>query len=166
MTTLYRLPSELLSTQRHTRGKLIQNRVLSKSALINNVHTMVTDSVASRCLVYKEINPTCQVHEIYRTRHSINESHRISFTRFRVCGHSLAVETGRWNRRGRGRLPIEERLCRCGLIQRERHAVEVCPLTEPFRTHYNINKMEELFDKSFTFDKTCKLIHEILMLYS
>lgn len=146
-------------------NEFINNRVLSKSALMNDVHTKITDSVTSRCLVYKEMNPNYQVHEIYRTRHSINEINRISFTRFRVCGHSLAIETGRWNRRGRGRLPIEERLCRCGLIQTERHVVEVCPVTEPFRTHNNINRMEELFDKTLTFDKTCKIIHEILNLY-
>lgn len=97
-----------INAKTHTgkiENEFIQNRVLSKPALINNVHTMVTDSVASRRFIYKEINPTCQVHEIYRKRHLIYENHRISFTKFRVCGHSLEVETGRWN--------IEERLCRC-----------------------------------------------------
>ncbi|KAK7074213.1 hypothetical protein SK128_018360, partial [Halocaridina rubra] len=53
--------------------------------------------------------------------HTINELHRLSFTRFRVCGHSLVCETGRWNRRGRGRLLPEERLCMCGDVQNERH---------------------------------------------
>ena len=147
-------------------NEFIQKRVLSKPALIANVHSIIADSVASRCLVYKEINPDFEVHDIYRTRHLINESHRVSFTRFRVCGHSLAVETGRWNRRGRGRLPIEERLCMCGFVQTERHVVEMCPLTESIRNQYNISRMEDLFGEALTYDKACKVIHDILMLYS
>ena len=65
-------------------------------------------------------------HEIYVTKTNINENHRISWTRMRVSGHSLAVEEGRWNRRGRGRLPLEEHLYECGEIQSERHVIEQC----------------------------------------
>ncbi len=80
------------------------------SAIINNVCSSIAHLDSSRCTAYKEINPRFTVHDIYKQKHVINEFHRISFTRFRVCGHSLAIDTGRWNRRGRGRLPVEERL--------------------------------------------------------
>ena len=54
----------------------------------------------------------------------------MAFTRFRVSGHILTKETGRWNRRGCGRLPFEG-VCVCGgAVQTERHLVENCPMTE------------------------------------
>ena len=56
--------------------------------------------------------------------------------------HSLAIETGRWNRRGQGRLPREQRLCTCGDIQTERHVIETCPLTNPLRQHYGFTPLE------------------------
>ena len=49
-----------------------------------------------------KMNTNLDVHDIYFRKHNIFENHRIAFTRFRVSSHSLAVETGRWNRRGRG----------------------------------------------------------------
>lgn len=73
-------------------------------------------SESSRRKIYKEINPDFGVHQVYNVRHTIHETQRISFTQFRVSGHSLACETGRWNRRGRGRIPMEERLCVCGQV--------------------------------------------------
>ena len=120
------------------------------SSLIENVHIAIANSDSSRCLVYKDVNPSFLVHDIYRVKHVINEFHRISFTRFRVSGHSLAVETGRWNRRGRGRLPVEERLCVCGGVQTERHVVEDCPLTENIRNIHNITRLEDLLADSFS----------------
>ena len=95
----------------------------------------------------------------------INEFHRISFTRFRLCGHSLAIETGRWNRRGRGRLPVEERLCGCGLLQTERHVIEVCPLTDHLRNYYNVNVFEDLFTDVFPHERVCKMLHEVLNIF-
>ena len=53
---------------------------------------------------------------VYRNRRFTNDVQRVSFTRLRVSGHNLAIETGRWDRRGRGRLPPEERLCACGEV--------------------------------------------------
>ena len=73
------------------------------------------------------MNPTFSVHDIYVKRQTVNDIYRSSFTRFRVSGHSLSIETGRWNKRGRGRLPLEERLCRCGDVQSEIHVVEGVP---------------------------------------
>lgn len=95
----------------------------------------------------------------------INEFHRISFTRFRVSGHSLAIETGRWNRKGKGRLPVEERLCECGLIQTERHVIEVCHLTAHLRTNYNVNVLEDLFTDVIPHEQACKILHEVLNIF-
>ena len=44
----------------------------------------ITRSESSRCVVYKDINPSLVVHSIYRKKNVINEQHRISFTWFRV----------------------------------------------------------------------------------
>ena len=151
-------------------GRLVNQFVSSEvpniSSLSGNVHNFVADSIASRCLVYKEINPTFETHAIYTAKHKVNEFHRISFTRFRVSGHSLQIETGRWNRRGRGRLPVEERLCVCGLVQTERHVVEVCPLTANIRQTYNIAHLEDLFADNLPHGTTCRIIHDILELCS
>ena len=110
------------------------------------------------------MNPTFTVHDIYKKRHAVNDIHRMSFTRFRVSGHTLAIETGRWNRRGRGRLPLEERLCKCRLVQTEKHVVEECPSTQHLRDFYSISVLDDLFTK-FTNDVTCKIIHDMLSVY-
>ncbi|MPC76581.1 hypothetical protein E2C01_070998 [Portunus trituberculatus] len=52
------------------------------------------------------MNPCLTVHR--SCRDEINEVHRIAFTRLRVISHSLAIETGRWYRRGRGRLEVAQ----------------------------------------------------------
>ena len=83
--------------------------VSDMSLLIRNVHRAILSSDTPRCNVYKDINPTMKVHDVYKVRHTINDLDRISFTRFRVSGHSLAIETGRRNRRRLGRLPVEKR---------------------------------------------------------
>ena len=70
--------------------------------LIQNVHTRITASTGSRCITYRSINPDFALHTVYRERHVVDDRFRMSFTRFRVSGHNLAIETGRWNRRGRG----------------------------------------------------------------
>ena len=157
------------NTNTHT-GKLVQNFIANQppvpTSLVTNVHSLIANSDSSRCLVYKEINPDFLVHDVYRSRHTINEHHRIEFTRFRVSGHSLAVETGRWNRRGRARLPIEERLCVCGLVQNERHIIESCPLTQNIRKANGIVSMEDLFTGCNDHSKTCRVIYEILRTYT
>ena len=94
-----------------TIDSFLSTEPLSLSAIIDNVYNDMAQSDTSRCVTYKEINPRFTAHDDYRQRQGINEFHRLSFTCFRVCAHNLAIETGRWNRRGRGRLPVEERLC-------------------------------------------------------
>ena len=150
-------------------GKMVKSMIREDigdfSELLGNVHNTITTSYTSRFEIYKCINPSFSVHEIYKSRHAINETHRMSFTRFRVSGHSLAVETGRWNRRGRGRLPVEERLCVCGLVQTERHVIETCPFTQDLRQNYNISTLESIFTESLPSEVACKIVHEILAVY-
>lgn len=143
---------------------MIHDNVPKMSELLVNVHNAITNSDTSRCNVYKDINPDFVVHEVYTKKHAINDLQRKSFTRFRVCGHNLAVETGRWNRRGRGRLPLEERLCACGRVQTERHVIEDCPNTQYFRDFYGLSSLNELFS-SLSSAVACKVIHDILRVY-
>lgn len=146
-------------------NKYTRDNVSNLSVLVGNVHRAIMTSQTSRCIVYRGINPSMAVHEVYRTRHTINDLHRVSFTRFRVSGHSLAVETGRWNRRGRGRLPLEERLCSCGAIQTERHVVEICPVSQRIRNDFSVNSLEELFSGNVSSVEVCKFVYEMLRLY-
>ena len=118
-------------------SRLIRRYVMTD---VGEEHDDITSSLrnsdSSRRKTYVELNPCLTVHSIYNTRHTINETHRMSFTRFRVSSHNLACETGRWNRRGRGRLPLHERVCVCGLVQTEAHVVEHCPNTQHLRESY------------------------------
>ena len=66
--------------------------------------------MSSRTIVYKTLNPDLTVDKVYCKRTYLKEMHSIAYSQFRVSGHWLAIETGRWNRRGRGRLLVEERL--------------------------------------------------------
>ena len=146
--------------------------------LINNINEDVyqheieilknnlTNSESSRKLTYCNIiNKNLAVHEIYLKIHVIPEFHRIAFTRFRVSSHSLAVETGRWNRKGRGRLPMEERLCSCGEIQNEVHVMSQCPLSQYIRDAYEFSSIDDLMSGQFSDDILCKIIYEILKVY-
>ena len=63
--------------------------------------------MSSRRIVYKSLNPELTVDKVYCVTNYLKEMHRISYSQFRVSGHWLAMETGRWNSRGRGRPPVE-----------------------------------------------------------
>ena len=116
--------------------------------------------------VYNEIiNTDLCTHSIYSVKHNIYESHRIAFTRFRVSSHMLAVETGRWNRRGRGRLPMKERLCYCGLVQSEEHVISFCPLSQTLRDIYGFTCMNDIMKGTIPNDIACRIIFELLQLY-
>ena len=116
--------------------------------------------------MYNTINPTYTVHDIYKCNTKVNELERVSWTRLRVSGHSLAVEEGRWNRRGRGRLPLEERLCSCGEVQTERHVIEHCPRTMALRNQFHITTMENLFLERRDYETICRICNEILSVYT
>ena len=95
-------------------------------------------STSNRLAFYRCVNPDLKVHDIYVKNVKVNEIERISWTKLRLSAHSLAVERGRWNRRGRGRLPLEERLCPCGQVQTEKHIIENCPISLPVRQSYHV----------------------------
>lgn len=123
-------------------------------------------SASSRKVTYKEINPDLSVHDIYTSRHGIREDHRVSFSRFRLSTHWLAVETGRWNRRGRGCPPLEERLCPCGQIQTELHVILECPISQHVRDTYVMNSFRNLFDGSLENATVGVVINSVLKLYN
>lgn len=60
-------------------------------------------------------------------RIGIKEEHRTSQTHIRLSTHFLAMQIGRWNRHGRGRLPVKEHLCAYGEIQTDKYVFEQCP---------------------------------------
>ena len=128
--------------------------------------TNIRLSESSRRVVYcRDINPDLTVHNLYLTKSNIFEVHRVAFTRFRVSSHSLAVETGRWNRRGRGRLPMEERLCSCGAVQSEEHVISFCPLSQHIRDEYSFTGITDLMSRNITDEVVCKIIYQVLNLY-
>ena len=159
----------LASRSNTVTGRLVReymnNDPKDRSSVMESVRDNIIRSDSSRRVTYKDLNPSLVVHEIYRTKHTVDENHRLSFTRFRVSGHSLMCETGRWNRRGRGRLPLEERLCQCGEIQTEKHVVEDCVKTHHLRNMHGFGTIEDLFSELFTLEKTCKIIHQILSVF-
>ena len=83
----------------------------------------------------------------------------------RLSSHSLAVEVGRWNRRGRGSLPLEERLCICGQVQTEQHVIEMCPRTENIRRQWNITSMVNLLSERGDHNNVCSIVTKILNTY-
>ena len=103
---------------------------------------------------------------IYSTDHLILEERRRAFTRFRVSSHSLTTETGRWNRRGRGRLSVEERLCPCGEVQTEEHVVTHCPRTQRLRDEYGFGSIADLNSREDMMQRKCDFIYEILDLFN
>ena len=128
-----------------------------------NLKEALMASNSSRRQTYKILNPELSVHDVYTKKVNVNDIYRTSFTRLRLSSHNLAIETGRWNRRGRGRLPIEERLCPCGEVQTELHAVESCPVTLHIRTSYNVNSYQQILLKDV--NTTVKITHLILNSY-
>lgn len=84
---------------------------------------------------------------MHTTRKYVAEIHQVAFTRVRVGGHSLAVETGCWNRWCQGRLPLEKRLYSCGAVQLELHVAESCPLIQPLGGEYYVRLWQQLMAK-------------------
>ena len=148
-------------TSKHIRD-LISNDVNDIVNAMEDLKSKTISSESNRVKMYNIINPDLAVHQIYKAKLKINESERISWTRLRVSAHSLAIEEGRWNRRGRGRLPVEERLCSCGQIQTERHVVEDCARTLNIRQRYHLSTLENLFIERTNAATVCTIVHEIL----
>lgn len=148
-TATSRYLSNLISNEKDDIGEA--NELMRSSVLASN---------SSRKVTYRTLNPNFDIHEVYCKRLYFNDVHRISFTRMRIGGHSLTIETGRWNRGGRGRLPIEERLCPCGEIQTELHVVESCPFTLQLRQQNGFYSWQQLMSKDTLV--MMKIVHLIL----
>ena len=140
---------ELITLERH------------RQSMINDIQM----STSSRRQGYKIMNPNFSVNNVYSNRHSVNEVHRISYTRFRLSSHSLVCEMGRWNKQGRGRLLPEDRICQCGAVQSEQHVVEQCPITDHLRQSYGFGTINDLFSDQFPANTMCEIIHKILSVY-
>ena len=127
---------------------------------MNNLHQEVIDSQKSKCIYYKRISPNMHVHNIYSEKSAVNELERISWTKLRLSAHSLAIETGRWNR-----LPEDQRLCQCGLVQTERHVIEECVLSRHVRQMYNVTSLVNLVSERQDYQEVCHIVHLILNIY-
>ena len=157
-----------------------EHRYHTRTYIDNLLHTEINDiaegvieqkrkilnSTSSRRVTYKIINPNLSCHSVYEAKTHVNEHYRVAFTRFRVSAHSLAVEVGRWNRRGRGRLPLEERLCVCGEIQTEIHVTQYCIRTQHLRDLYHFSSIQDLFSNLYNDTERCKIIYDILAIYN
>ena len=153
-----------ITTGRHIND-LINNDFDDVGQSMNNLHQEIINSQSSKCIYYKEINPNMHIHDIYINKSTVNELERISWSKLRLSAHSLAIETGRWNRRGRGRLPIDERLCQCGLVQTEFHVFEECVLSQHFRQMYNVTSLFNLVSERQDLPEVCHIVHSILNIY-
>ena len=115
------------------------------AASLNAMKQRVLTSSLTRHEFYRHINPSMSLSHVYTPKSSVPEYHRIAFTRLRLMSHRLRIETGRWTR---PKTPIERRLCRCGLIQTEEHALLECPLTDHLRSDFinGFSSIVSLFD--------------------
>ena len=114
----FSLATSIVLENRFCTAKYLRDMIFEQQddigMALENIKSKISTSVeSSRCVYYKVINPELTVNNVYSNKGNINEIERISFTKMRFGAHSLAIETGRWNRRGRGRLPIEQHLCSC-----------------------------------------------------
>ena len=142
-------------------NNLIHNSVHDVKFSIEILKSNIIRSESSRRITYLAMNPSLSVHHIYSSRGKVNEVHRIAFSRLRVISHNLAIETGRWNRRGRGRLEVTERLCPCGALQTELHVLESCPLTRSVRELYNFTSWNEIAHPDAGFP-VAEIVHKVL----
>ena len=110
---------------------------------------------------YNRMNTSYAVHHVYTSKSApVPEHHRVAWTRLRLSAHSLAIEEGRWNRRGRGRLPVEERLCSCGQVQDEEHVIAHCLRTQHLRMEFGISIVAQFVAAHNRI--SCKFAFEIL----
>ena len=151
-------------TSRSLHG-LIENDNDYIQIAFEELKSSIRATISPKAQLYLSFNPELVVHPIYEEKTGVNELERRSWSRLRLSAHSLAIEEGRWNRRGRGRLPIEERLCSCGEIQTEAHVFEQCPRSLSLREHFQINSIVDLMTGSSDHSVVCECVHSILSLY-
>ena len=102
-------------------------------ASLNDMKQRVLSSSRTRHEFYSHINPSMSLSYVYTPLSTIPEYQRIAFTRLRLMSHRLRIETGRWTR---PKTPLERRLCKCGSVQTEEHALLNCPLTAHLRSDF------------------------------
>ncbi|MPC72398.1 hypothetical protein E2C01_066703 [Portunus trituberculatus] len=119
---------------RHVRG-LICDNISDREIGLNISKPSICESTSSRRVTYRVLKPDLTVDVCYVKGNNVSERHRIAYSQFKVSRHKLAIESGRWNRCSRGRLPMEERLRPCGSVQRKLQVLECCPLTDDIRAH-------------------------------
>ena len=129
-------------TSKHIHS-LINNYVDDVTVGIESLKQSIASSTSSRRQSYVIMNHNLSVHSIYKCHDKTDEIYRIAFSRLRVIGHNLTIETGHWNRLRRGRLEVAERLCPCGDVQTELHVLESCPLTQDIRTTHNLESVDQ-----------------------
>ena len=61
---------------------------------------------ATKFMVYRSLNSTLSLHQVYSSKQYIPDYQCQAFTRLRVISHSLKIERGRWSR-----APPDIRLC-------------------------------------------------------
>ena len=93
------------------------------------MYDKISSSTQTKLVLYNTLKPFALVHPVYTCKSDfVPEFQRIAFTRMRLSSHNLKIETGRWSR-----LLREQRLCKCGLVQDERHVLTECDLTKTIR---------------------------------
>ena len=85
---------------------------------------------------------------------------RVPFTRLRLSSHRLRIETGRWSR-----IPRENRLCACGVIQDEAHVIQVCPNVGHIRQRYDVLPTYPDFVIEASSSDHFKYIHDEILSY-
>ena len=73
---------------------LLDSNVNDTNEAMNNLIQAVSNSVSSKCIYYKLINPNLHVHDTYKMKFNIDERERMSWSKLRLSAHSLAIETG------------------------------------------------------------------------
>lgn len=127
-------------------NRLIQLNGSITQSSIEQMKLNVRNSMRSKFVTYNEINPNLAQNPCI-SRTDIPAYAFTAASRFRLSSHNLRIETGRWQR-----LPRDQRLCSCGAIQTEQHAIKDCPRTDILRQQYNLTEND--FDMTTFFMTT------------
>lgn len=102
---------------------------------------------------------------VYSDRHAVNNDFRMSFTRFHVPGHNLAMESGWWNKRESGHLPVDPRLYLCVWgFPTGCQVVEFYPISNSVKWNYTLQGTENLFKGKYDIVLLCN-VSKILNTY-
>ena len=130
---------------------------------LHEIKQRIRNSATTRRRTYLTLNPELITPEVYDKKSVVMEHHRTAFSRLWLASHRLRIETGRWSR-----IPPEQRLCDCGEVQTETHALFHCPTSDNVRQTYNIDSNENFHTilKSRDTHDICAFCYEILNLFA